>query len=288
MLASNLEVVVKDVGAPAGNVAVTQVRPQPAAVVVTVRNEGPRRIAAPSRLTLDGREVASASVTLAPGTSGDVVIPYQAPASRDAGRLHRRPAGDGRGQPTDRAPRRWRANARRRREQCDREPGRVLGARPGSMSSARSMRRRPKSRHSRPLFVDGARFSKERASLLGGRRQWCCCRRGSSIAAPATPCRGSCAGGGGLIVAAGPDVDADGPGGDSRHGRSPPGIPTEERPRILAVTDLRHPIFRPVRLADRQSRAGVVHARVAAAGGGLGRRGVVHRRRAGAAGAPRR
>jgi len=96
-----------------------------------------------------------------------------------------------------------------------------------------------------PVFVDGARFSKEQPGLLGGAaaivllstRQL---DRGARDALPRFV-----RGGGGLIVAAGPDVDATVLAGILGPTPAPPAIPTEERPRILAVTDLRHPIFRP-------------------------------------------
>ena len=52
-----------------------------ASVIATVRNEAPTPYRGTVRLALDGRGVASGAVTLAPGATSDVVIPYQAPAA---------------------------------------------------------------------------------------------------------------------------------------------------------------------------------------------------------------
>jgi len=240
-LASNLGIAVKDVGAPAGNIAVSEVRPQPATVVVTIRNGGRAPYRGAARLTLDGRGVASESVALAPDTSRDVVIPYKPPA---AGTLVAS-IDDPQGMPADNQRTVLLGSAARTRVIVVRGG---TGEGPSAGGSAGLYLDRALDAASselpalEPVFVDGARFTKERPSLLSGAaavvllstRQL---DRGARDALLAFVRKG-----GGLIVAAGPDVDATVLAGILG---TTTVIPTEERPRILAVTDLRHPIFRP-------------------------------------------
>jgi len=244
-LASNLELIVRDVGAPSGNVAVTLVRSQPASVIATVRNEAPTPYRGTVRLALDGRGVASGAVTLAPGATSDVVIPYQAPA---AGTLVAA-IDDPSGMAADNERTVLLGAASRTRVVVVTSGTADAGAGPAGSAGLYVERALEAASSEEPVletvFVDGARLSRERAALLGGAaavmllstRQ---IDRDTRDALPGFVRRG-----GGLIVTAGPDVDATALAGIVGRGSTEPPIPTEERPRTLAVTDLRHPIFRP-------------------------------------------
>ena len=101
-----------------------------------------------------------------------------------------------------------RAHESHRRQGRDGTTGRVREARRVSISTRHSRRRRPKPPALEPVFVDGARFTKERSSLLSGAAAVVLLStreldRGARDALPAFVRNG-----GGLIVAAGPDVDA--------------------------------------------------------------------------------
>jgi hypothetical protein len=78
---ASVQVELRDVGAPPANRAVTAVRREPAAIVATVRNDGPAGAAGAARVMLDGKAVASAPFTVAGGTSVDVPIAYRASES---------------------------------------------------------------------------------------------------------------------------------------------------------------------------------------------------------------
>ena len=96
-----------------------------------------------------------------------------------------------------------------------------------------------------PVFVDGSRLSRERRTLLGGAAAVVLLSTRQVDRDAREALTAFVLSGGGLIVAAGPDVDPTILTGILGATASPPSIATEERPRILAVTDLRHPIFRP-------------------------------------------
>jgi len=243
VLASNLEIVVKDVGGPAGNVAITQVRPQPAAVLVTVRNDGIVAYRGTARLTLDGHEVGAGSVTLAAGGSADVAIPYRVPA---AGTLVAS-VDDPQGMAADNQRTVLLGSARTRVVI-------VAGASAGSpdpgSSSGLYVERALDAASSQepalePVFVDGARFSREREALLSGSAAIVLLSTHQLDRDARDRLAGFVRAGGGLIVAAGPEVDATVLAGILGTTAPQPAIATEERPRVLAVTDLRHPIFRP-------------------------------------------
>jgi Aerotolerance regulator N-terminal/von Willebrand factor type A domain len=65
---------VVDVGAPPPNLAVTGVRPQPDRVIATVHNASARATDARVHLTIDNRPVADATVSLGPNQSSDVPL----------------------------------------------------------------------------------------------------------------------------------------------------------------------------------------------------------------------
>ena len=287
-LASNLELIVRDVGAPSGNVALTLVRSQPASVIATVRNEAPTPYRGTVRLALDGRGVASGAVTLAPGATSDVVIPYQAPA---AGTLVAA-IDDPSGMAADNERTVLLGAASRTRVVVVTSGTADAGAGPAGSAGLYVERALEAASSEEPVletvFVDGARLSRERAALLGGAaavmllstRQ---IDRDTRDALPGFVRRG-----GGLIVTAGPDVDATALAGIVGRESTRAADPDRGAAAHPGCHRLAAPDFPPVRIAHREPRPGGIHAGVAAARGGLGCRGVVHRRLSGARGAARR
>ncbi len=80
VLPSNVAVDLRDPGGPPmRNVSVAAVRPAPDRVVVSVRNAGPEPRNGQVRIDRDGHTVASARYVAQPGTSVDVPIPYRPP-----------------------------------------------------------------------------------------------------------------------------------------------------------------------------------------------------------------
>ncbi len=75
---ASLELDLRDAGAPPPNVAVADVRPEADRVVVTIRRAGPRR-SGDVTITRDGRRVAGAAYTAGPDAAVDVSIPYRTP-----------------------------------------------------------------------------------------------------------------------------------------------------------------------------------------------------------------
>jgi hypothetical protein len=96
-----------------------------------------------------------------------------------------------------------------------------------------------------PVFADGGRLSRERAALLDGAAAVMLLSSRQVDRETREALTAFVRGGGGLVVTAGPDVDPTILAGLLGAPSSSPAIATEERPRVLAVTDLRHPIFRP-------------------------------------------
>ncbi|MEO7271298.1 MAG: BatA domain-containing protein [Vicinamibacterales bacterium] len=245
VLASTLEVVVKDTGVPPANLAVTQVRLQPPAVVVTLRNDTPAAYRGSVRLALDGREVASAPATVAPGGTDDVTIPYRAPAAGTVVASIDDPSGLA----ADNQRVLLLGAATRPRVMIVTSGTRDPGGRPAG-SSGLYVETALDAASSQapalePVFVDGGRLSRERESLLNGAAAVVLLSTRLVDRETREALSGFVRRGGGLIVAAGPDVDPTILSGLLGTPSSPPSIATEERPRILAVTDLRHPIFRP-------------------------------------------
>jgi hypothetical protein len=243
-IANNLEIVVSDVGAPPANVSIQQLRAQPSAVVATVRNDGPVPYRGTARLARDGQEVASAPIALAPASSGDIAIPYRVPAAG----TFLVTVDDPSGMTADNQRTLLLGSGSRTRvlivtTAADGSPG------PSGSSGLFVSRALEAAADTEPklepVILDGARLARERASLLttAGAVVLLSTRqldRETRDALPAFVRRG-----GGLIVAGGPEVDATVLGAVLGTGSGQPAIATEERPRVFAVTDLRHPIFRP-------------------------------------------
>jgi hypothetical protein len=75
-----LQLQLRDAGAAATpNLAVVGVRREPNAVIATLRNSGTEAASGAARIVVDGRAVATASFTVAAGSSVERSIPYRAP-----------------------------------------------------------------------------------------------------------------------------------------------------------------------------------------------------------------
>jgi hypothetical protein len=80
-LPATLDVDVRDIGALPSNVAVIDLRVEPDRVVATVSNSGSEPHSGVARVAVAGREVASSSITVPPDGRADVAIPYRAAAT---------------------------------------------------------------------------------------------------------------------------------------------------------------------------------------------------------------
>jgi hypothetical protein len=239
---TGLELDVKDAGAPTGNVAVVQARVEPSTVIVSVRNSGPAAYSGPLRLSIDGKDVASGTVTLPPDATVDVPVRYRPPAK---GTLIASVDDPG-GFPAD--------NSRVllldpvSRSQVLVVTSGVTGA--STSSSGFYLARALESASGdegafEPTSIDGAAFAKLEPQAL---------RRYAVVALLSTRSLDRRArealsafvrGGGGLIVTAGPEVDVTLLTDLLSIQPIRPAALQDDRPRVLAVTDLRHPIFRP-------------------------------------------
>jgi hypothetical protein len=76
-----LQVVVKDAGAPPANLAVTAVRVERDRVIASIRNSGREAKSGPVRVERDGRTVATASYQAAAESIADVPIAYRTPGT---------------------------------------------------------------------------------------------------------------------------------------------------------------------------------------------------------------
>ena len=78
---ANLTVDVRDAGAPAANVAVTEVRTRPDGVLATIRNEGKMPWRGDVRVERDGRVVATASTVVPAASAVDSLVLYRGPSA---------------------------------------------------------------------------------------------------------------------------------------------------------------------------------------------------------------
>jgi Aerotolerance regulator N-terminal/von Willebrand factor type A domain len=244
VLPSALDLQIRDVGGPSANVAVLNTRVQPSAVVVSIRNSGGTPFSGPLHLAMGGSEVASTTVTVPADSTVDATVKYRAPSSG----VLTVAVDDSLGYPAD----------NRRIVLLDpRVRPRVLvvvsattGAGGGLPSSSGFYLVRvldasvEEASGFEPTVIDGAALARLDPQEL---------RRYAAVAMLSTRSLdrrarealiGFVRGGGGLIASAGPELDASllaGLLGAQPHSSAIP----DSRPRVLAVTDLRHPIFRP-------------------------------------------
>jgi hypothetical protein len=244
VLPTALELDLKDVGAPSTNAAVLHVRVQAAAVIVSVRNSAPAAYSGRLRLSIDGKDVASTTVSAPANSTVDVPVAYRAPAS---GALVAT-IDDTAGFPADNS-RIVLLNPPSRSHVLIVVSG-VGGLGTAASSSGFYFSRVLEAgsvddRALEPTTIDGAAFANLDAQAL---------RRNAVVTLLSTRRLERRArealiafvrSGGGLIISAGPEVDASLLTGLLGTQSLRPDPLRGDRPRVLAVTDLRHPIFRP-------------------------------------------
>ncbi|MBI3401441.1 MAG: VWA domain-containing protein [Acidobacteria bacterium] len=241
---------IADVGAAPSNLAVTAVRPMADRVIATIRNAGPRPRDARVHLTIDNRAAGDASTTVGPNQSADVTF-AGAPRGAAAAVTVEDPDGlaadnvryavlGGTSQPTVLV---VTGSGDVGREAFYVQQALAAGAAPGQGYRAAGISAARLSSFAaggagRP--GSGARLDEHAAVVLLSTRGLE--RRGREALAAYTQQ------GGGLFVAAGPDVDGD-VAGDVIGGASTLRIVRDEgvrqAARTLAPADGRHPIFQP-------------------------------------------
>jgi hypothetical protein len=77
---SSLQVEVRRVDAPAGNLAVTRIRREADSIRLEIRNGGAAAVSGTARLAVDNRPAATAPFAVPASSSADVIVPYRAPA----------------------------------------------------------------------------------------------------------------------------------------------------------------------------------------------------------------
>jgi hypothetical protein len=237
-----LKLDVRDVGAPAGNVAVVGVRVQPSTVVASIRNSGPSPFSGQMHLEVGGAAAASTSIKVPPDSTVDVPVKYHAPSSGALTVTVDDSVG-------------YVADNRRVVLLDPRLRPRVLvvasavagggGALPNASGFYLTRVLDASSEEENgfePAVIDGAGLGRLEPQEM---------RKYAVVALLSTrgldrrareALRGFVGSGGGLVLAAGPELDASLLVGVlGAHGTALP----DSRPRVLAATDLRHPIFRP-------------------------------------------
>jgi hypothetical protein len=239
MLPEALALEVKETVAPAANLSVDAIRPAGDRVIASLRNAGRDARSGQVHLERDGRTVAATPYSLAPNTSADVQIPYRVP---DSGVIAVS-IDDAEGFPAD----------NRRFAVIDAvSHSTVLLVTSGSGESgfymARALGATAGDQRVEARMVPSAALAREQdthdlslatysaAVLLSTRglerRAW------ESLAAFVQ-------GGGGLLIAASPDIDAVVVSTMFNWRPALDGAPVSSEGIALAPTDIRHPIFRP-------------------------------------------
>lgn len=232
---SRVSVQVLDVGAPPGNLAVTDVRLEDGGIAAVIRNTWPKAIASRARLTLEGKSVSEMPVMAPPGVFSEVRFPVAVPRTGVASVT----VDDPDGYPADNG----------RYVVFDPPAPRTLLIVTVDGNVAREA-----FYLSRALTVDEQAFEVETASV-GGTSDMTSDRLARYAAVVLVGTRGFdrrgrelvegyMRSGGRLLVVAGPDVDADAPArilGDLKLNAR---VGDAMSPVSFAPTDARHPIFR--------------------------------------------
>jgi hypothetical protein len=232
-LPSALALEVRDVGPPTPNLAVLDVRVERERVVATIRNTGPARDAT-VRLRHDGADVRTAPVAVGADASVQLPIAWRAPASGALAVI----VDDPDGIPAD--------DTRYVRLDPAARPAVMVvtpaGAAQGGFYVSRALDAAFEDEGVQAQVVTAPAASRL-ADAEGGTIVLLATRGLERRAREALATRVRA--GGGLVVAAGPDVEPD---VLSAIFGWQPALSIEEQPReavTLAATDLRHPIFRP-------------------------------------------
>jgi hypothetical protein len=245
VLPSSLELDVKDAGGPSGNVAIVNVRPQPTAVVVSLRNTGSSAFSGQLRLTVGESPAASAAVSVPPDASVDVPVKYRAPSSG----VLTATVDDAIGYAGDN--RRVALLDPRVRAKVAVLASAVTGSGGTSPNASGFYLARVLDASNQegngfePAMLDAAALAKLDPQELRRYAVLCVLSTRSLDRRAREALIAFVRGGGGVVVSAGPELDASLLGGllgtQPLHSAAAP----DGRPRVLAVTDLRHPIFRP-------------------------------------------
>ena len=236
---ASLTVEIKDTGAPSGNVALVRARVERGTVVASIRNASTAPYAAPVHVALDGREVATAPVSVAPGATTDVVVPYQPPQT---GTLTVS-IDDSQGFAADNA----------RYVLLDRAPRRrvlIIGSgTPPNLSGFYLSR----ALATAAAADDGLDADVVPGSTLLGTKVEDLSKNAAVVLLTTRgfdrrvhdAFAGYLTHGGGVLIAAGPEVDPSVLAGILDWREPPRTVDRQEKPLALSATDLRHPIFRP-------------------------------------------
>jgi hypothetical protein len=242
VLPSALQLDVREVGTPAGNAAVQSVRVQPSAVLVGIRNAGRAPFSGQLRLAVGDASVASTTVTVPADTTVDIPVRYRAPSSG----VLTVSIDDVAGYPADNS--RISLLDRHSKPQVLVVVSSVSGPGGGTPSSSGFYVTRVLEASSQedggfdPAVIDGAALARLDPRDLRGYAAVALLSTRSLDRRARESLVGFVRGGGGVLVSAGPELDASLLAG--LLGPQPNPVP-DSRPRVLAVTDLRHPIFRP-------------------------------------------
>jgi hypothetical protein len=241
VLPGSLALDLRDVGSPAGNLAVVSVRVQPAAVIVSLRNSGPSAFSGPLHVAVGGANVASTTVTVPSESTVDVPVKLRAPSSG----VLTVAVDDGVGYTAD----------NRRIVLLDpriKPKVLVLASTPGTSSAPSGFylsrvldASSEEDNGFEPTVIDAAGLTKLQQEDLQRHAVVCVVSTRSLDRRAREALIGFVKGGGGLVVSAGPELDASLLTGLLGAKPVHSAVAPDDRPRVLAVTDLRHPIFRP-------------------------------------------
>jgi hypothetical protein len=235
-LPANWELEVKDIGAVAANLAVTAIAVEPTRVVASIRNAGGDSRTGRARASLNGREVASADFTVRPNGTASVPMAWRAP---DTGALSVS-VNDPEGLDADNtryvvlgAPRAPRALV-------------VTGGGQAGLYLARALE--SSSGRDGALDVEvvtGARLSAMSADAISKHAVVALLSSRGLDRGAREILAAHVRGGAGLLVAAGPDLDASVLAAMTDWRPALSAVEAAGRSLTLAATDLRHPIVRP-------------------------------------------
>ena len=236
--------VMKDAGAAArNNVAVSAVTVEAARVVATIRNSGETARAGRVRLLLDGREVASGAYAIAAGVSAETPVIWRSPESGTLSVA----VDDAEGLPADDV--RFVALGSRGAPKALIVGGGGAGAEGVSVASGKAgalylSRALATSSGEDVDVVPGSRVAALSAEQVSNHQGVALLSTRGLERAGRERLMTYVHGGGGLFIAAAPDVEI--PVLGEMTGWQPPLHAVEQTgPLTLAATDLRHPIFRP-------------------------------------------
>ncbi len=236
-LASNVQLAIRDAGTARTNAAVTDLHADGHRIVATLRNTGLTPRAGTARLTMDGRTLKAAPFSLTAGATADVAFDLPTAAAAAVGVAIDDPGGYG-------------ADDVRYAVTGGRAATGVLivGGEPGSPAGFYLTRALQAGAGDAPEFASRSMlpgpFARAAATDLSGYAAIALLSTHGLDRRAGETLRAYLKGGGGVLLAAGPDVDAT---VLSMLFEWQPALEAADRtgPAVLAATDPRHPIFQP-------------------------------------------